>query len=148
MIKVNCCRRLRDAIDTDSSPLTYNDHVQEVQLLLSGGDALAVVRYCPFCGEKVKSGRAKLFTKPTDEDGDDVRQQLKGLGSLDDVMAKLGEPNDQGTGCGPESRPWRQWARYSEIWNSLVLIIGEHEDGSISWVISGQPVAKAAPPDS
>lgn len=142
MINVNCCRPLRDAINSDSFPLTYDDHVEEVQLLLSGRDGIAVVRYCPFCGEKLESDRSKLFTEPTDDDCEDVREQLKGLASLDDVVAKLGEPNDQGTGCGPESRPWRQWARYTEIWNSLVLIVGEHEDGSISWIISGQPVAK------
>jgi hypothetical protein len=136
MIHIKCCRRLRDAINTDSFPLTYDDHVEEVQMLLSGRDGIAVVRYCPFCGERLDSGRAKRFTEPTDDDCEDVRQQLKGLASLDDVMTKLGEPNDQGTGCGPESRPWIQWARYSEIWNSLVLIVGEHEVGSISWAIS------------
>jgi hypothetical protein len=65
MSNVNCCRLLRDAISSSSFPLIYDDHVQEVQLVLDGGDGIAVVRYCPFCGQKLESGRSKLFTKPT-----------------------------------------------------------------------------------
>ena len=82
MVNVNCCRLLRDAVDADSFPLKYDDHVQEVQLLLAGGNAIAVVRYCPFCGAHLASGRSMLFTEPTDADREDVVHKLQGLSSL------------------------------------------------------------------
>lgn len=140
MINDVCCRPLRDAINDDSFPLKYDERIQEVQLLLANGDGMAVVRFCPFCGKKLDSGRSKLFTEPNEEECEAVRRRLHGLTSLNEIVAQLGEPNDRGTGCGAESDPWSQWATYSDIWNSLIVTIGEHEDARISWAICGQPI--------
>ena len=140
MIHVTCCGLLRDAINNDLYPFTYDERIQEVQLLLTVDDRVAVVRFCPFCGEKLESGRSKLFTEPTDDECEDVWRKLEGLATLDEVIAKLGEPDDRGIGNGTASDRWREWIVYREIWDSLMIIIGEHEDGTVSCTISGQPV--------
>lgn len=140
MINATCCERLRKALCDDRFPLNYDDHVEEVQLLFLNEQGVAVVRYCPFCGQKLESGRSALFTKPTDDDRSDVREQLKELTSLNDVIAKLGRPNRQGSGGGLDSNPWTQWARYEDIWSSLVLTVGEHQEGGLGWVMGGRSV--------
>lgn len=137
----HCCDTLQHAIDNDIFPLIYDDHVEEVQLLLLGEGGVAMVWHCPFCGQKLESGRSKLFTQPTDADCEDVHQQLKSLASLNDVITKLGEPDERGTGCGPQTNPWKQWVRYMNVWDSLCLTIGEHENGKLSWGITGKPLS-------
>ena len=51
----NCCRLLRDAIEHNRFPLTYDERYQEVQLLLANDAGNAVVRYCPFAATNWKA---------------------------------------------------------------------------------------------
>jgi hypothetical protein len=128
---------LRRALQDEWFPLAYDAYVEEVQLTLHEGGH-AVVRWCPFCGREQTSGRGKLFTKVDPGEEEDVGQQLAGLRSLDAVADRLGRWDEEGTGCGLESRPWTRWARYWRRWKSLVLTVGEYSEGGISWSICGQ----------
>ena len=140
MMNANCCDRLQETIRKEWYPLTYDFHVEEVQLKCS--DGIAVVRYCPFCGQKLESGRSALFTKMTEEDRNDIRARLQSLQSLDEAVAALGPPDEEGTGGGFSSRPWKKWACYRNLWQSIVLTVGEHQDGGISWSMGGQPAKR------
>jgi hypothetical protein len=140
MINANCCELLRRSIQDDAFPLKYDSHVEEVQIELSypQGEGSAVVRYCPFCGKKLESGRSDLFTKPTEEDQLDLKTRLRAISSLEEVVNVLGLPDDEGTGCGSSNDPWKRWYRYSRVWNSLELTIGETINGNLNWAICGQ----------
>lgn len=135
MINANCCHLLQRAIREDKYPIFYDFEVEEVQL--QGVDSwVTTFHYCPFCGQKLESGRSTLFLEISDEDRNDVQSKLEGLISLKAVLDVLGPQDSDGLGGGPELRPWKRFLRYEKTWSSIVLIVGEHHDGVISWVLA------------
>lgn len=138
----NCCELLKHAIPDKRSPLVYDERAEEIQLRLADDSGFAVVRYCPFCGQQLESGRGQMWTEPLSDELDEVHRLLDRLSTIDQVVEALGKPTDKGTGGGPQSNPWKSWYRFSDRWKSLVLVVGKHDDGRISSTIHGQFIGR------
>lgn len=135
----NRCQQMHDAVESEWFPISFDEMMGEYQLQMVNPAGCSVLRFCPWCGGALPDSlRGTYFTEMTDEDLEDLRRRMASLKSLDEVAAAIGTPDAVGEGCGLESDPWIRWSRYQHVWDSLILTIGEHADGRLSWTINGK----------
>jgi hypothetical protein len=100
-------------------PIKFDSEMGEYQLVLDCGDrgkGEAMMRFCPWWGQSLpKSKRGDYFTKPTDKDQQDVRQKLKGVTTVEQMLTALGPPSET------HDNPSHVQYTYGDSWDSLVL---------------------------
>lgn len=134
-------------------PIEFDERTNEYEIVHDG--VRIPMQYCFRCGGRLpESTRASLFTTPDDNEMAEIAALLKGARSIDDVVRILGPADDiheghfdavgdAGTGAIPRKGrviPWKQQLDYRKRWRSLTLIVHEHPDGSVSYMITGKQI--------
>jgi hypothetical protein len=129
-------------------PVEYDPHVEEYQIVHGGKRRWRfIMRYCPWCGGRLRSNRDRLFTTPSEAEKQEVVSLLAGAKSVEDVLRILGQPDeahswddmdsDPASCCGCELK-WVRDFKYLSRWTTLNVDILELGDGSITFAISGK----------
>jgi hypothetical protein len=125
-------------------PITYDPIFNEFHLEI--GALRHQLIYCFSCGGKLPdSTRDQRFTAPSLEECEQVAAIIHRCRSARDIVHELG-PSDAAsewdalTHWPPKDRPWRRQFVYTRRWRTLVLVVVEHADGSMSFGINGQPL--------
>ncbi len=88
------CHALEDAANEPSCPVSFDESVNEYQIDDRDGGH-RVIYHCFFCGGAApKSKRARLFATIPRDEVERLRDLATGCATLDDVIRKFGEPND------------------------------------------------------
>jgi hypothetical protein len=128
------------------SPLIYDEHVGEYQLVWTNheADATIVVRvplkFDPFTGRELGSRRDELFAKPSESESKEVFKKLKSCKGIEDVVKQFGKPDrvwpeDEHTRCTQYD--------FERCFKTLKLVIKVGEDGSLQPVVVGRQVKKS-----
>src|SRR5207248_3787795 len=134
----DCGVVLRYAIAGGSTPVRYDESLNE--FLLNVGRTSYRLVYCFTCGGKLpESMRGRRFMTPSADDCAAVAAVVPRCRSTADVLRELG-PADPADFWGARQQPWppgeRTWRRqlvYARRWRTVVLVVVEYSDGSISF---------------
>src|SRR5271154_1955287 len=106
------------------------------------GSRLHRLIYCFNCGGKLPdSTRSRRFATPSMHECEDVATIMHRCRSAGDIVHQLGPSDEMGEWdkrgqWPPTDRPWRRQFVYTRRWNSLVLVVVEYADGSLSFGIN------------
>src|SRR5450432_3285595 len=123
------CGLLEQLAAEPASPLGYDAKLAEYSLVV--GRSTWLIEFCFSCGGRLPpSRRGELFTTPSSEEVAALRQAMDGLKSVDQVIARLGEPDDvvnrpSEPSAHPKEIVWRRQLSYSRLWTTLNLVVLE-----------------------
>jgi hypothetical protein len=113
------------------------------------------MRFCFWCGGRLPSKRAGLFTEPDERELVSVRTLLHGARSIAEVTERLGPPDsvhdwvdDPGGLFTPDElskSTWKRSLEYSRRWKTLNLQVFEMPDGSVSYASFGKRIEPKLP---
>ena len=123
------CRWLERAAAEPHVPIVYDERLNEFQLTHiydDGRIGSSRIRHCPWCGRAApESKRGAFFAEITSAEDDRLRKELSGLKTVDDVIAKLGPPDEDhpegygsgsaGTETDPPTRTRYRLLRYTGL---------------------------------
>jgi uncharacterized protein DUF6980 len=93
------CDYLNRAADSPDLPIQFDERMNEFNFVHpspGGGEGHLLIRHCPICGGKApESKRASCFTSVTREESSRLFALVRGLKTLSEVFAALGEPDRQ-----------------------------------------------------
>ncbi len=125
-----------------NSPIQYNKETEEYQLKyeVQEGDKKVtrsyVLYYSPFTGERLTSGRSKLFTKPSKRDIQSISTRIQGAKTLEDIEQRLGKPDSILNDLSGSDIKTQY--KYNNLSESTELIVQLHNDGKLSFYYSGK----------
>jgi len=125
---------LADLVADPNSPVKYDVRLQEYQLVYSfdkDGKHMkrkVPLRFSPFTGEPLVSGRSAVFVEPAANDLQQIREKLHGARSLKDVEEKLGPPDL----VSHNVDPFKTQYLYTNVTQTLRVIIQEAPDGKLT----------------
>jgi hypothetical protein len=139
------CGTIIRCTDARGGPVSYDSIYNEFHLAL-GTSAHVRLWYCFHCGGRLpESTRGRRFTSPSLIECEQVTAIIHRCRSAADLVREIG-PGD-GMKMGEltkwppmTDRPWRRQFAYTRRWKTLVLLVIEYTDGSLSFGINGQPV--------
>lgn len=150
----NCqCGRPQHMVEDPLYPIEFDEQTGEYQIVHNG--VRIFMEYCFKCGGRLpESKRGSLFTTPDENEKAEIADLLRGVRSIDDVVRILGAADEThegqlgavgdatATAMPRKGRviPWRQQLDYRERWRSLTLIVHEHPDGSVSYMVGGKHI--------
>ncbi len=89
------CGFLENHAGDPDSPIRFDAQMNEYHFVYAtsqGGEARMNIYHCPFCGGRApKSKRVNLFARLTDKETRRLTQLTKGLHTLEQVLAALGQ---------------------------------------------------------
>jgi hypothetical protein len=124
-------------------PIHYDPIYNEFHLTIGSQQHRLV--YCFSCGGKLPdSTRNRRFTTPSMQECEQAAAIMHLCRSAGDILHELGPSDathewDARSRWPPTDRPWRRQFVYAKRWSTLVLVVIEHADGSLSFGINGQP---------
>jgi hypothetical protein len=127
-----------------AGPVVYDEMTNEFHLIV--GERRHRLVYCFNCGGKLpESTRGRRFTTPSAVECGQVAVIVHSCRSAADVVHELGSGDvisvwDMRSHWPPGDRPWRRQFVYTRRWKTLVLVVVEYADGSLSFGINGQPL--------
>jgi hypothetical protein len=135
--------RLDEVVAQKGSPIIYDKHVGEYQLVWTNHDAGNTIihhvplMFDPFTGKELRSRRGELFAEPSQAEQELVHKKLRTCRGIDDVIKQFGKPDavwpkDQHTG-GSQYDFERQF-------KTLKLTVRVSEDGSLVPLITGKQI--------
>lgn len=137
-------------------PIGFDEEMNEYYVaLIPGGEA--TMRYCFWCGGRLpESKRGSFFTKPSDEEMDEVVALLRGAKSHEDVLRILGPADELSDANGFMKDPktgkviasWDQCYSYSKRWKTLVLRVPVMTSGGFTYSMSGHYLGKNSTKES
>jgi hypothetical protein len=135
------CKTVEQLASDRKSPIEYDRHLNEYNLVSGDGNTRYRMYFCFFCGGKLpESRRAGFFSEPSDQEMKEVAQLLSKAGSMQKVVQFLGEPDE--TLKAPKGQNgdsvYKSHHRYLKRWNTLDLTIRERKDGSIDSAFTGK----------
>jgi hypothetical protein len=138
------CSTIVRCADAANGRVTYDPIYNEFHLAL-GDSARIRLLYCFQCGGRLpESTRGRRFTSPSLRECEQVTGIIHRCRSAADVVHELGASDTSSaeltTWPPMTDRPWRRQFAYTRRWKTLVLIVIEYSDGSLSFGINGQPV--------
>ena len=134
-------------------PIQFDPKLNEYNLL---GDARTItLYYCPFCGRRLpESKRGELFVEASPEEQSALQTRLKGMKTIGEVIAILGEPDiDFGSMLfQPEDKAIYGYIdviraiRYNRLAKTIEVTVQELEDGNLQIIYTAQikPTEKEA----
>jgi hypothetical protein len=140
----DCGAVLRCAAAGAGTPVYYEEVFNEFRLEVARVSWRLV--YCFNCGGRLpESVRGRRFSAPSAEDCAAVAAILPRLRSVGDVLCELGPADpvdfwDARLQWPPRERSWRRQLVYARRWRSMVLVVMEYADGSVSFGLNGKPV--------
>jgi len=150
-----CCCGLPEKWARDPLfPVRYRAEVGEYEIIHGkDGNFAACMYYCFFCGGKIPgSTRDSQFTELSPVEVDEVRSLCSGLGSVEDILPILGEPDtidrwEPSPDLDVHSRfygaeKWKEGWVYSERWKSLNLTVLIYPDGRVAPTWSAKHIAE------
>jgi hypothetical protein len=124
--------------------ITYDPIYNEFHLDIGGRRHQLI--YCFNCGGKLPdSTRDKRFAAPSLKECEQVAVIMNRCRSAGDIVHELGPSDvtsewDAHSHWPPKDRPWRRQFVYTRRWITLVLVVVEYADGSLSFGINGQAI--------
>jgi hypothetical protein len=125
-------------------PVTFDPIYNEFYLAI--GSRRHQLIYCFNCGGKLPdSTRDKRFNTPSLAECEQVAAIMSRCRSAGDIAHELGQSDatsewDALTHWPPRDRPWRRQFVYTRRWITLVLVVVEYADGSLSFGVNGQSI--------
>jgi hypothetical protein len=125
-------------------PVSFDPIYNEFHLTVDG--RRHQILYCFNCGGKLpESTRDKRFNTPSPAECQEVAALMSRCRLAGDIVHELGPSDatsrwDALTDWPPGNRPWRRQFVYTRRWITLVLVVVEYADGSLSYGINGQPI--------
>jgi hypothetical protein len=131
----------------DKIPISYSEELNEYSLMCEGGHEF-IMYYCFFCGGKLPdSTRGQLFSEIDKSEEDEVRSLIEAIDTVGKMREVLGEPDeivdhdlDDGYYVLKNKNKCVRWYVYRKRWKSLVLQIGENDDGTLGFSYGGKYV--------
>ncbi|MGA2527325.1 MAG: hypothetical protein ABSF79_12030 [Smithellaceae bacterium] len=147
---------LPELIKVANSPIQYDKEVEEYQLVYETQENnkkishFITLRFSPFTGEKLTSGRDKLFTKPSPSEIQRIKSKIQGTKTLEEIEQILGKPDSVFNGkpmhhafSGKEVKSdIKTQYTYSNLSDSTEVVITLHDDGKLSTYYSGKYIGK------
>lgn len=147
---------LSELVGSANSPIQYDKEVEEYQLVyetqLNNKKIVHSVplKFSPFTGEKLTSGRDKLFTKPSPSEIQRISSLIKDAKSLKEIEQILGKPDSVFSGkpmyeafSDKEVKSdLKTQYTYRNLSDTTQLIIWLHDDGKISTAFGGKYIGK------
>lgn len=131
-------------------PIGFDVEMNEYYVaLIPGGEA--TMRYCFWCGGRLpESKRGSFFTKPSDEEMEEVTALLRGAKSHEDVLRILGPADElrdlngfmKDPKTGKVIMKWDQYYLYSKRWKTLEIHVPLMIEGKFCYSIHGHSLKK------
>jgi hypothetical protein len=129
-----------------AGPVCYDPVYNEFRLTIGSNQHRLV--YCFSCGGKLPdSTRSRRFATPSMQECEQAAAIMHRCRSAGDIVHELGPSDaadewDARSQWPPTNRPWRRQFIYAKRWSTLVLVVIEYADGSLSFGINGQPITQ------
>jgi rhodanese-related sulfurtransferase len=136
---------LPELVKDANSPFRYDKEVEEYQIVydsLENGKKVShsiPLYYSPFTGEKLRSGRDKLFTKPSKQEMEKIAAKIQGAKTLEEIEQRLGKPDYVFYDAASDIKT--QYT-YSNLSDSADVVIQLHNDGRLSFSYGGKYIGK------
>ena len=136
---------LPELVKDTNNPIKYDKEVEEYQIVYESQENGKKIShsiplyYSPFTGEKLTSGRDKLFTKPSKREMETIATKIQGAKTLEEIEQRLGKPD--GVFHDIPSDIKTQYT-YSNLSDSADVVIQLHNDGKLSFSYGGKYIGK------
>ncbi len=142
------CGYLQRMANDSNSPIAYDETVNEYHYQSLGGARLAIY-HCPWCGGVApNSHRSSLFHELKRESCDAICNRTASCATLDDVIAILGQPDDdEYTGVRYHEKPDRpprvdrvRRITFHDLYEEMIVSFEQRFDGAIAVSFSPKPL--------
>ena|ERR1017187_3343332 len=141
------CHALDEWTALSGSCLGYNSQYDEYYLLTTDGSRI-ILHFCPLCGGRLPdSKRGNFFSTPNESELRNVKQILKSVDCIDDVIKAVGLP-DQRSGKvhrnDTEKNIYGQkdileTLRYTRLSDTFDLVVQQREGNDLLILFFGKP---------
>jgi hypothetical protein len=149
------CDWLSRAVDEPAVPIEFDVRMNEYHVIMTysdGSHGHMIVRHCPWCGGTApKSQRGSFFAHLHDEERQRLNSLMKGIKTVDDVLLKFGEPDeDHAQGVGtltpgndttPDHYEPQRLLRYTGLSEIASVDIIVYPTGNIGFSYNGKYLA-------
>jgi hypothetical protein len=141
------CNKLFDVANDAKVPIEYDARTDEYYLATEDG-AKIFFNYCFSCGRYLsKTLGDRFFTVPLDQEINEIKERIKGVVSIENVIRILGEPDEISDDSTSEyqkkkiysSQDIKRTLIYKSISRTLIVYIQQFADGEIGVLFTGKP---------
>lgn len=125
-------RGLQLMLETRNSPVKWDRELNEYQLVV--GNHVFPLRYDPFSGCALYSGRSAVFNEPTEAELDRLQAVIGCPRTTNDVIRAIGKPNR----IWDASETFKAQYDYTDLSKTVDVRIQVQNDGTVAVLYSGK----------